>query len=61
MRKSTIENGIEIHGDNGLGVGVDFPEPTKTHEQGNAVLNIYLGLKNSGEKGKIIRLDLIKF
>jgi inosine-uridine nucleoside N-ribohydrolase len=50
MRKSKIENGKEIHGNNGLGIDVDFPEPTKTPEEGNAVLNMYMGLKNSGEK-----------
>jgi hypothetical protein len=53
MRKSKIENGKEIHGNNGLGIDVDFPEPTKTSEEGNAVLNMYMGLKNSGEKGNI--------
>jgi len=51
MRKTMIENGIEIHGNNGLGIDVDFPEPIITHEEGNAILHMYLALKNAGEKG----------
>jgi len=45
MRKSMIEKGIAVHGDNGLGKGVEFPDPVKLHEEGNAILNIYQTIK----------------
>jgi inosine-uridine nucleoside N-ribohydrolase len=45
MRKSMIEKGIAVHGDSGLGKGVEFPDPVKLHEEGNAILNIYQTIK----------------
>ena len=41
LRPLGISEGIEVHGEEGLGKGVHIPEPSYTHEKGSTLFNIY--------------------